>query len=239
MPYVHDRSGARNVRLHLLCASLALAIAGCANTPTNRMGIPWWPQGPGNAPTEGGNDGATGQSQAVPGEQTSQPPRVPETTSTPPTASVPSNAVNSQPPPPESPVAVTQASPSVPDTTRAPDATRATVTDRYTQAVHYGDLIFVSGQIANDPATGQIISGDINSQMRTTMDNVQRVLESQGMTMSNVVSVTMYLKHINDLQEADQVYESYFRRSLPARTVIQAAELPRGSLVQVSVIAGK
>lgn len=127
----------------------------------------------------------------------------------------------------------------MPDAARAPGTTSASVADHYTQAVRYGDLVFVSGQIATNPANGQIVGGDIDVQMRSAMDNVQRVLQGQGMTMSNVVSVTLYLKHINDLQEADKVYESYFRRSLPARTVIEAADLPRGSLVQISVIAGR
>lgn len=108
-----------------------------------------------------------------------------------------------------------------------------------TQAVRYGDLLFVSGQIADDPASLAIVGSDIQTQVRIAMDNVMRILESHGMTMSNVLSVTQYMRDIDELPKADAVYATYFRRSLPARSVVRVDGLPKGSLVEISVIAGK
>ena len=108
-----------------------------------------------------------------------------------------------------------------------------------TQAVRYGDLLFVSGQIADDSTSRVIVGSDIRAQVRTAMDNLKDILEGHGLTMSNVLSVTLYLQDINDLPEADTVYASYFQRGLPARSVIRVSGLPKGSLVEISVIAGK
>jgi 2-iminobutanoate/2-iminopropanoate deaminase len=106
---------------------------------------------------------------------------------------------------------------------------------RDAQAVRYGDLLFVSGQVAADPAS----QGDIEAQTRTAMDNVVRILESHGLSISNIVSVTLYMQDIADLQRADAVYASYFRRGLPARSVVAVNGLPNGGLVEIAVIAGK
>jgi 2-iminobutanoate/2-iminopropanoate deaminase len=108
-----------------------------------------------------------------------------------------------------------------------------------TQAVRYGDLLFVSGQIADDPGSGAIVGSDIQAQLRAAMDNVARILDRNGMTMSNVLSVTLYMQDINELAKADAVYATYFRRSLPARSVVRVDGLPGGSLVEISVIAGE
>ena len=129
----------------------------------------------------------------------------------------------------------------------SPTATRAAAaalpssppTTGDTQAVRYGDLLFVSGQIADDPASLAIVGSDIQTQVRTAMDNVARILESHGMTMSNVLSVTLYMQDTDELSKADAVYATYFRRSLPARSVVRVDGLPKGSLVEISVIAGK
>lgn len=231
MHHAHTRSSAKSLFLHFLCAGLALTIAGCAGTPTNGVGIPWWPQGPGDTPVEA-DSGASADRAASSRTAESAPER--------PLEAPPENPAltHRQPQPPApSPEPATAPGSVAPVANTTP--TQAPAPGQYTQAARYGDLVFVSGQIANNPATGQIVGGDIDVQMRAAMDNVQRVLEGQGMTMSNVVSVTLYLKHINDLQKADKVYESYFRRNLPARTVIEASDLPRGSLVQVSVVAGR
>lgn len=109
----------------------------------------------------------------------------------------------------------------------------------HAEAVRYGDLLFVSGQIADDPSTRAIVGSDIQAQVRTAMDNLKRILENHGLTMSNVLSVNLYLQDIDELPKADEVYASYFRRGLPARSVMRASELPKDSLVEISVIAGK
>jgi 2-iminobutanoate/2-iminopropanoate deaminase len=105
--------------------------------------------------------------------------------------------------------------------------------------VRYGDLLFVSGQIADDHISRAIVGNDIQAQVRTAMDNVNRILESHGLTMSNVLSVALYLQDLDELPRADEVYASYFQRSLPARSVMRVSGLPNDSLVEISVIAGK
>lgn len=122
------------------------------------------------------------------------------------------------------------------DTVRSSSAQPA---NRQAQAARYGDLLFVSGQIADDPASLAIVGSDIEAQMRTAMDNVVRILGSHGLTVSNILSVTLYMQDIDELPSADAVYASYFRRSLPARSVVRVDGLPQGSLVEISVIAGK
>jgi 2-iminobutanoate/2-iminopropanoate deaminase len=107
------------------------------------------------------------------------------------------------------------------------------------QAVRYGDLLFVSGQIADDQSSLPIAASDIQAQVRTAMDNVNRILESHGLTMSNVLSVNLYLQDLDELPKAEAVYASYFQRGLPARSVMRVSGLPNDSLVEISVIAGK
>jgi 2-iminobutanoate/2-iminopropanoate deaminase len=112
-------------------------------------------------------------------------------------------------------------------------------TNRSAQAVRYGDLLFVSGQIADDPSSLAIAASDIRVQVRTAMDNVNRILESHGLTMSNVLSVNLYLQDLDELPKADEVYASYFQRGLPARSVMRVSGLPNDSQVEISVIAGR
>lgn len=109
----------------------------------------------------------------------------------------------------------------------------------FDNAVRYGDLLFVSAQTAEDPASHSIMRATIQDQVRVAMDNVERILQSHGLAVSNILSVTMYLQDIEDLPEAHVVYASYFRRSLPARSVVHVDGLEKGSLVAISVIAGK
>jgi 2-iminobutanoate/2-iminopropanoate deaminase len=110
---------------------------------------------------------------------------------------------------------------------------------RDAQVVRYGDLLFVSGQVADGTASRESAGSDVEAQVRIAMDNVVRILESHGLTISNIVSVTLYMQDIADLPRADAVYASYFRRGLPARSVVGVDGLPNGSLVEIAVIAGK
>lgn len=112
-------------------------------------------------------------------------------------------------------------------------------TDWFDQAVRYGDLLFVSGQIAVDPVSQAIVGTDIRAQVGTAMDNVMRILESHGLAAGNILSVTMYMQDIAELPKADPVYASYFGTTLPARSVVHVNGLAKGSLVEISVIAGK
>ena len=109
----------------------------------------------------------------------------------------------------------------------------------YTQASRYGDLLFVSGQIAVDPATSQMKGTNADEQTRAVMENIRAILEAHRLTMANVVSVTVYLKDMQDFRAMDDAYEAYFRGNLPSRSVVQVARLPRDALVEISVIAGR
>jgi 2-iminobutanoate/2-iminopropanoate deaminase len=111
--------------------------------------------------------------------------------------------------------------------------------DHRSPAVRYGDLLFVSGQIANDPLSREIVRGGIEEQLQAAMDNVVKVLEGDGLAISNILSVTLYIQDIDLLPRADAVYATYFRRNLPARTVVRVDGLPEGSLVEIAVVAGK
>jgi 2-iminobutanoate/2-iminopropanoate deaminase len=110
---------------------------------------------------------------------------------------------------------------------------------RDAQAVRYGDLLFVSGQVADGRASPGNVGSDVEAQVRTAMDKVVRILESHGLSISNIVSVTLYMQNIAELPRADVVYASYFRRGLPARSVVGVNGLPNGGLVEIAVIAGK
>lgn len=109
----------------------------------------------------------------------------------------------------------------------------------YTQASRYGDLLFVSGQIAVDPATMQMQGANVAEQTRTVMENLRAILEAHRLTMANVVSVTVYMKDLGEFRAMDDVYETFFRGTLPSRSVVQVSRLPRDALVEISVVAGR
>jgi len=109
----------------------------------------------------------------------------------------------------------------------------------YTQATRYGDLLFVSGQIGIDARTKQMASDKIEDQTRQVMENIRAVLDAHRLTMANVVSVTVYVKDLTQFRAMDDTYETFFRTALPARSVVEVSRLPRGALVEISVIAGR
>ncbi|MGD8343174.1 MAG: RidA family protein [Desulfobacterales bacterium] len=122
-------------------------------------------------------------------------------------------------------------------TIATPDAPRAI--GPYSQAIQYGDFLFVSGQIAIDPATGDIIAGDIEAQTDRTLKNITAIIEAAGMSLQNVVKCTCFLKDMNDFLKFNAVYETYFGQILPARETVEVARLPKDVLVEVSAICGK
>jgi 2-iminobutanoate/2-iminopropanoate deaminase len=107
----------------------------------------------------------------------------------------------------------------------------------YSQAVRAGSLLFVSGQIALDPATGQLIEGDAAAQTRRVMENLRAILEAAGATMDAVVRTTVYLADLSEFGAVNQAYGEYFSSPAPARSTIQAARLPRDSRVEIDVVA--
>ncbi len=108
----------------------------------------------------------------------------------------------------------------------------------YSQAIQCGDFLFVSGQIAIDPETGDLVEGDIEAQTEQVLKNIAAIIEAAGTTVQNAVKCTCFLKDMNDFVRFNSVYESYFGKSLPARETVEVSRLPKDVLVEVSVICG-
>lgn len=109
----------------------------------------------------------------------------------------------------------------------------------YSQAIRYGNQLFLSGQIALDPQTNTMSTGDIEMQTRIVLSNLKAVLAANGMTMDNVVMSTVYLKDLNDFGKMNAIYAEYFKDKPPARATVQVSALPKDALVEISFIAGK
>ena len=107
----------------------------------------------------------------------------------------------------------------------------------YSQAVKGGGFIFVSGQLALDPITQQIIEGDASQQTERALQNVATVLKAAGSSLDSVVRCRVFLKNVDDFAAMNAVYEKIFGPHPPARTTIEAARLPKDSLVEIDVIA--
>jgi 2-iminobutanoate/2-iminopropanoate deaminase len=111
----------------------------------------------------------------------------------------------------------------------------------YSQAIlhegHGGRTLYASGQIALDPATGELVQGDISAQTARVMENIEAVLAAAGMTFSNVVKTTVFLADLADFAKMNEVYGKRFTGAPPARSTVQVAALPRGSRVEVEVLA--
>ena len=109
----------------------------------------------------------------------------------------------------------------------------------YSQAIQYGDFLFVSGQIAIDPKIGNIIEGDIEAQTEQVLENISAIITEAGMSLQNTVKCTCFLKDMNDFVRFNSVYENYFGEAPPARETVEVARLPKDVRVEVSAICGK
>jgi len=107
----------------------------------------------------------------------------------------------------------------------------------YSQAVVAGNFLFTAGQIAIDPATGQIVQGDVTAQTERVMRNLAAVLEAAGATWSDVVKTTVYLQDMADFPRVNDVYGRVIGDARPARSTVQVAGLPRGVLVEIDAVA--
>ena len=107
----------------------------------------------------------------------------------------------------------------------------------YNLAVRVGDLLFCAGQIPLDPATGNLVSGDIKAQTTRVLENVKTILEDQKLGFVNVVKSTVFLTNLADFAGMNEVYASYFTSDFPARSTVQVAALPKGANVEIEVIA--
>jgi 2-iminobutanoate/2-iminopropanoate deaminase len=108
----------------------------------------------------------------------------------------------------------------------------------YSQAVMVGNMLFTSGQIPLKP-DGQLVEGDIRVQTKQVLENVKAVLQEAGCDLSDVVKTTVFIQDMNDFQALNEVYESYFSASRPARSTVEVARLPKDVKVEIECVAFK
>ena len=109
----------------------------------------------------------------------------------------------------------------------------------YSQAIRAAGLIFTSGQIAIDPATQQVIAGDVSAQTERVLKNLSAILQEAGSGMEKVVRCTVFLKNMGDFVAMNEVYARYFKQDPPARSTVEVARLPKDVLVEIDVIAAE
>jgi 2-iminobutanoate/2-iminopropanoate deaminase len=107
----------------------------------------------------------------------------------------------------------------------------------YSAALRAGDLLFVSGQVPLDPASGAIVTGDIGVQTRRALENVGLLLRAAGLSFASVVRTTVFLADMNDFKAMNDVYSTFFIEPYPARSTVQAARLPRDARIEIDAIA--
>jgi len=107
----------------------------------------------------------------------------------------------------------------------------------YSQAIQAGNLIFISGQIPLDPATGEWVKGDIRQQTQQVLENIKGILESQEIKMEDVVKATIFLKDMGNFNQVNEVYATYFSSFPPARSTVEVTRLPRDVEIEIEAIA--
>jgi 2-iminobutanoate/2-iminopropanoate deaminase len=107
----------------------------------------------------------------------------------------------------------------------------------YSQAVRAQGLIFTSGQIAIDPASAQVIAGDVSAQTERVLKNLAAILQASGSSLENVLRCTVFLKNMGDFAAMNEVYGRYFKQTPPARSTVEVARLPKDVLVEIDAIA--
>ena len=107
----------------------------------------------------------------------------------------------------------------------------------YSQAIRCGQFVYTSGQIALDPATGELVGEDVQAQTHRVIQNMQAVLSSAGSSLNHVIKTTVFLVSMSDFQAMNAIYASYFTGTPPARSTVAVAELPRKALVEIECIA--
>jgi 2-iminobutanoate/2-iminopropanoate deaminase len=107
----------------------------------------------------------------------------------------------------------------------------------YSQAIKANGLVFVSGQIALDPQSGEFVGTDVRQQTERVLETLKAILEAAGTSLKHVVKTTVFLKDMNDFPAMNEAYAKYFTTIPPARSTVQAARLPKDALVEIDVIA--
>jgi len=108
----------------------------------------------------------------------------------------------------------------------------------YSQAIRANGFLYVSGQVALDPKTGELLGNDVAQQTQRTLENVKGILEAAGSNLHHVVKTTVFLKDMNDFAAMNETYAKYFPSAPFARSTVQVARLPKDALVEIEVIAG-
>ncbi len=107
----------------------------------------------------------------------------------------------------------------------------------YSQAVQAGGMVFVSGQLPIDPATGAFAGNDVKSQTRQSLTNIKNILASEGIGMDQVIRVGVFLKDMNTFGDMNEVYGEFFEGDYPARAAVEVARLPKDALVEIEAVA--
>ena len=109
----------------------------------------------------------------------------------------------------------------------------------YSQAIEVNGMVFASGQIPLDPATGNIVEGGIKEQTHQALTNAKAIMEAAGLTLANVVKTTVFMADMNDFAAMNEVYATFFSEPYPARSAVAVKALPKGVLVEVECIAAR
>jgi 2-iminobutanoate/2-iminopropanoate deaminase len=107
----------------------------------------------------------------------------------------------------------------------------------YSQAIVSGGFVFTAGQIGLEPGSGEFVEGGVAEQAERALENLSAVLEAAGTSMKDVVKTTLYLADMGDFVTVNEIYAGYFSEPFPARSAVQAADLPKGALVEIDAIA--
>ena len=107
----------------------------------------------------------------------------------------------------------------------------------YSQAVKIGNIVYTSGQISLDPATGNLVEGDFSAQARRVFDNLRAVLKQSGAEFGHVIKATVYLTDLGNFQTLNAIYAEYFGEHKPSRSTVGVASLPKGAAVEIDLIA--
>lgn len=107
----------------------------------------------------------------------------------------------------------------------------------YSQGIRAGELLFLSGQVPLDPATGKLVDGGVETQTEQSCRNLKAVLASQGLDLANVVKTTVFIAHMSDFPKVNEVYKRFFTDPCPARSCVEVGALPLGALVEIEAIA--
>lgn len=107
----------------------------------------------------------------------------------------------------------------------------------YSQAIKANGLVFTAGQVAIDPATGNVVEGDVRRQTERVLQNITAILQAAGSSMDNAVKTTVFLKNMSDFAAMNEVYGKFFTSRQPARSTVEVAQLPKNVLVEIDVVA--